>query len=342
MKKNVIALAVAAAIAAPMAASADATIYGRLHADIGSVSDGDKSTTAITSNASRIGFKGSEDLGGGLKAIWQIESQISGDSDFAGGGSFASRNTFVGLSGNWGTAVLGKHDTPYKVVGRKADLFGDQYGDSRALTNLMKSDARAPNVIGYIAPNMGGFGIFAAYHTDNDNADTNGDAYAINLTYKSDMFWVGGAYQKFEESNAFAIYDDGTTAGRIAGYVKLAGFKITADITSQEAKAKGGDKTALDTYGIGASYTIGGKHVIKGQYFGSKIKDTVAAVTSEAKPSTASIGYDYKLSKKSTVGAYYSQVSNKDGSDVALWKSPVGAIADKNPTAFAAYLKVNF
>jgi predicted porin len=76
MKKNVIALAVAAAIAAPMAASAEATIYGRIHSDFANVDNGDDSTLAITSNASRVGFKGSEDLGGGLKAIWQVETQI--------------------------------------------------------------------------------------------------------------------------------------------------------------------------------------------------------------------------------------------------------------------------
>jgi len=340
MKNNLIALAVAAAVAAPMAASADATIYGRLHADFGSVSNGDQSTLAITNNASRIGFKGSEDLGDGLKAIWQIESSIGGDSSAFSGGTLASRNTFVGLSGGFGTALIGRHDTPYKIIGRKVDLFGDQYGDTRALTNVLGQDARANNVIAYATPAMGGFGILAAYVTDNQvdalTNDKSADAYSINATYSSDMFWVGGAYQKMEQAGG---YTDGITAARLAGYVKLAGFKITAGLTDQEAKDVG-VKDELSTYGIGAAYTIGGKHVIKGQYYAATAKDIAG---DEAKASTASIGYDYKLSKKTTVGAYYSMMTNDENADLALWKSPVAtADFDKDPNAFAGYIKVNF
>jgi predicted porin len=323
-----------------MAASAEATIYGRMHADFANVDNGDNSTLAVTSNASRIGFKGSEDLGDGLKAIWQIESQISSDTRFGGGDDLADRNTFVGLSGGFGTALIGRHDTPYKIVGRKTDFFGDQYGDSRAMTNGLGQDARLNNVVAYATPAMGGFGVLAAYASGND-VDVSGtpvdegktDAYSINLTYKSDMFWVGGAYQAGDDTS-----DVDFSAARVGGYVKLAGFKIAADVTSQELNVAGA-KTELDTYGIGASYTIGGKHVIKGQYYDGKVKD--AGV--EEKASTASLGYDYKLSKKTTAGAFYSQVTNKDMLGANLWNSPADLENDeKDPSAIGVYVKVNF
>jgi predicted porin len=353
MKNNVIALAVAAAIAAPMAASADATIYGRMHLDFANVDNGDDSTLAITSNASRVGFKGTEDLGGGLKAIWQVESQIGGDgAAFDGGKGWASRNTFVGLSGGWGTAILGQHDTPYKLVGRKVDFFGDQYGDNRAITNQFKMDARAPNVIAYISPNWGGFGIKAAYHTDNaqDAAGSDGgDAYSLSADYKSDMFWVGAAYQDMADANAItsgvAGGNDGVTAARIAGYVKLAGFKISADYTAQTAKKavdNGGSDLDLTTYTLGASYTIGGKHVIKGQYTSGEAD---AAAGTDPQSSTASIGYDYKLSKKTTAGAFYSMIDNNETAQVGLF-SDGGAgkpvVDGKDPSAAGVYMKMNF
>jgi predicted porin len=362
MKKNLIALAVAAAVAAPMAASADATIYGRLHADFASVSDGDSSTTAITNNASRIGFKGSEDLMGSTKAIWQIESSIGSDSSFNTGAAVGSRNTFVGLSGGWGTALLGKHDTPYKIIGRKVDLFGDQYGDTRALTNALGHDARAPNVLAYASPKWGGFSFMLAYHTNNavDNEGTDGfdegkgAAYSGNIQYKGSIFWVGAAYQQFEEANAFNTGTDTSTAARIAAKVNVGGFFIQGDYTDQESKdfESSGENLKYSTLGGGLGYKFGGKHVIKGQYYQAEAE----VAGDKAKGNTGSIGYDFKMSKKTTVGVFYTMVSNGDNTTAGttegdynfnLWKSPLGVAAEdngdaKNPSAFGVYTKVNF
>jgi len=355
MKKNIIALAVASAIAAPMAASADATIYGRIHTDFASVDNGAESTMAFTSNASRVGFKGSEDLGNGLSAIWQVETQIdsvAGNYTSGGGtGNWASRQTYVGLAGGWGAALMGQLETPYKVIGRKVDFFGDQYGDNRSITNAFKMDARAPQAAAYKSPNWGGFNFLAAYHADNaqDAAGSDGgDAYSINGTWSNDMFWVGAAYQDMNEANALtsgvAGGNGGVTAARIAATFKMAGFKVAGDYTSQTAKEavdNGGSDLDLDTYTLGASYTIGGKHVIKGQYTAGTVKP--AAGDEEA--ATYSIGYDYKLSKKSTVGAFYSQVDNDDNTDVGLWSGGAFSAPDAagdDPTALGIYMKVNF
>src|SRR4030065_149657 len=104
MKKSLIALAVAGVVSAPaFAATANVDVYGRMHF---AIEDTNVSGTDldIKTNSSRIGFKGAEDLGGGLKAIWQIEQQFDATSinDTAFGGS-SLRNTFVGMSGGFGT-----------------------------------------------------------------------------------------------------------------------------------------------------------------------------------------------------------------------------------------------
>jgi len=103
MKKNLLALAIAGAFVAPvaMADNANVTVYGIADASYENIDSGD--TTAgvsgvtnnkISSNQSRIGFKGTEDLGGGLKAIFQVERQV--DLDAASGPATSARNTFVG------------------------------------------------------------------------------------------------------------------------------------------------------------------------------------------------------------------------------------------------------
>jgi len=154
--KKILAVAIATAFAAPaFAATSNVDIYGRINMAVTWYNDqpSDINDLGIGSYASRIGFKGSEDLGGGLKGIWQIESGVNLDEQ---NGTLASRNSFLGLAGGWGTVLVGNHDTPLKLVGRKVDLFGDTIGDSR---NVMGggSDTRAKNVAAYLTPNMGGF-----------------------------------------------------------------------------------------------------------------------------------------------------------------------------------------
>ena len=155
MNRRILALAVASVLAAPLSVLADSgnvEIYGTINMDLESVQAVGASPAAtlapgqlgvaptginvpgrerVTSNSSNIGFKGVEDLGGGLKAMFQIESAIGFDNQAtygtniangtAIGGGFATRNTNVGLSGNWGTVFAGQWDTPYKVLSGAVD-----------------------------------------------------------------------------------------------------------------------------------------------------------------------------------------------------------------------------
>ncbi len=184
MQKKLIVLAVAAAVATPMAASAAPTIYGKMHYSVDYVDtddDGDDNDPVTgTSRASRLGFKGSEALGGSLKAIWQVEAQINAadNSDF--GGDFDLRNTFVGLSGNWGTVLLGRHDTPYKIATGKLDTMSDRISDYNNIIGTTSAsgtifDERAPQTVAYISPNFNGFHVAAAHIEHKFNEETTAD-----------------------------------------------------------------------------------------------------------------------------------------------------------------------
>ncbi|HEY0913351.1 MAG TPA: porin, partial [Solimonas sp.] len=138
MKKNLIAVAVAAMAVVPTVSfAADTKVYGRfniglenLKDEIGLVSGGGVIAAPTEkvwrlrdmNNSSRLGFKGKEDVGlGDLAVIYQLEYGI--DPDGSEGSAFSQRNIFVGLTGGFGTVKFGKFDTLIKDAGAKVDQF---------------------------------------------------------------------------------------------------------------------------------------------------------------------------------------------------------------------------
>jgi predicted porin len=107
-----------------------------------------------------VGVKGSEDLGGGLKAIYQVELQVyltDRNNNIADGdpGTLEFRNTFVGLAGDWGTFLVGRHDTPLKISTAKLDLFTHTLADYNSTLGF--ANLRADNTVTYISPSFSGF-----------------------------------------------------------------------------------------------------------------------------------------------------------------------------------------
>lgn len=333
MMKKILAAAIVSAFAAPaFAATANVDVYGKLHASVSMFDESIESYTnpvtgvttrgtndlQFSSNASRIGFKGAEDLGGGLKAIWQIESGVNLDE---GGDSFAGRNTFIGLSGGFGTALIGTHDTPLKLVGRAVDLFGDTMADSR---NVLGggSDMRAKNVAVYMTPNMGGFSMAAAYSTDPKNQGTNvtaaqnpaltvkdtGDqadngAYNLNATYNNGPLFLGLGYGDgdYHENNGLGAHMRGA-AGFTMGAFKLVGQYDRLEDDSTTVGTLPGD---YDAWMVGGAFTMGAI-VLKANYMEGEFDH---ANTPE--PTQWTVGVDYNLSKRSSVYALYAK--SEDG-----------------------------
>src|ERR1051325_2275008 len=134
MKKKLIAVAVAGACVAPAAIAQTAnpvTLYGRAYATVESIeaTGGTAAQAAATTRRTRsddssslLGVRGTEDLGGGLKAFFQLETAFKIEQNDTG---FAARNSGVGLQGGWGSILLGRWDTPWKVATIAVDPFGD-------------------------------------------------------------------------------------------------------------------------------------------------------------------------------------------------------------------------
>jgi len=170
--------------------------------------------------ASRIGVKGSEDLGNGLKAIYQVELGINlndtNDNVLSNSDSITYRNSFVGLAGGWGTLLLGRHDTPMKISTAKLDLFVDTMADYNGTVGFR--DLRADNVVAYISPSWAGFQLAAAIvpaggATGGGNGlnleeDSIGETYSIAAIYSNGPFYASAAFENLNNQH----FNDQATA----------------------------------------------------------------------------------------------------------------------------------
>lgn len=241
MNKNVIlATAISAILAAPLANAAShggskLTVYGKAHVDV--VSNDENDNWTINSNSSRLGFKGSEDLGNGMKVNFKYETTVN-ITDGAASGTFGSaRNAYAGLSGDFGEVRIGRHDTPAKTAFYAAgnDRIGDSILDLNGSFGF--SELRSDNVLAYIAPKMGGITILAAIIPGEGvgsaptNATNNGLADAISL----------GAIYKAGPVKASFGYTDAADA-------------VNGNTASLELMNLGGSYAVSDTINVGLQY----------------------------------------------------------------------------------------
>jgi len=394
MQKKIIALAIAAAISGPAFADGNVTVYGVANASFDLVDNGSIGATSgtrnnkISSNASRIGFKGSEDLGEGLKAVWQIESLISLDGAAAATpDTLGTRNTYVGLSGdNWGTLLLGRHDTPYKLATRRLDVFADTLGDNRSLLGSVKGvsaaaafDGRQTDALAYISPAFNGFTVAAAYvagaETTTVSTDTKGSAWSLAGWYDAAPFYGSLAYEVHDlgstgtgtlagASNVATAY---AHAGSKESALKLgAGYKLdaldlnfayekTSDNLGGTAAPTGAGSPGLvagaDVFGhsafyLGGKYNIGNDAVKIAYAHAGNLAGTTPGNDTTAKQ--LSVGYDHSLSKRTTVYALYTKLSNGTNVKYALSSASTATgttAASANgaaPSAFSLGLKHTF
>jgi predicted porin len=408
MNKKLVTLAVAAAMAAPAAAMADAVLYGKLNVAIdymdqehtlsmGQVQSiqeydadytnayndlreqygntlpperfeqlllrsidnigfpsplptgfkgwglsGNNGTKGYTSNpfipnpqgpASRIGVKGSEDLGNGLKAIYQVEFGISltdtNNTAVSGNEAISMRNSYVGLAGNFGTVLAGRHDTPLKISTGPLDLFADTMADYNNTVGFQ--DLRADNVIAYISPSFSGFQFAGAMHagggatavgTFNEDADSIAEAYSLAAIYKNGPWYAGLAYESLSEELAGYTddqIDDPNYAGddwnkvRVGlGILDWNGFSLTGIYENWDGGYFNEDVDS-DLWQIQAGYAFN-NFMVKAMYGQAEV-DGLAAPFGSTEWDTWAVGADYNFSKRTKAFLLY---TGNDLDDVSL------------------------
>lgn len=229
IKKLPLMTAIAAVIAAPCALAQSVTVYGKLYPHVlnekgtGATAVGTPRSTlssalpgvngvpknnGMTSGNSRFGIRGNEDLGGGLKAVFQLESSMAVENGTTSSPQFWDRDIFVGLeSKQFGTLRLGQMDTIFKNYGDTLGILGVSSGTFMSSSNILRKPGfgtsnaarfheRMGNSVQYESPEMAGF-QFGVQVSDDGLASLAGDqkAYSLGLKYDQGPFYVAIAHE---------------------------------------------------------------------------------------------------------------------------------------------------
>ncbi len=354
MKRQLVALAVLATLGAGAHAQSTVTLFGVADATVqlGRGSAANKTGLGSGGNASsRFGFRGVEDLGGGLKAGFWLESgyntddgsgstnrnsgtgiggySIAGTSnnqfgtDTSGSGlRFARRATVSLLGDSWGEIRLGRDFSLQYLTGSAADPFGDNGVGSSMATNTRLMVAgpvatRVDNSITYHSPNFGGFyGQLQAYRGEQGAGATrdNGNGYAARLGYKNGPLDVSLAYGKTD----YAAVATNLYIGDIKDWSVAAGYNLGVAILQvgyRKAEVKNtafGDPEST-AYVVGAKVPVGA-----GEIRASWSRAELEATGIDAKADKFAVGYVHNLSKRTALYSTLAYVKNKGGSGVVL------------------------
>ncbi len=345
MKQTFVAAAVAASLAMPLVAGAEATISGSVHMSVDMTDNGSNAAgstsnhTSVSSNNSSLNFSGEEALGNGLQAVWRVDNLIHLDE---GGGHWSTINTYLGLSGSFGTVLAGQYDTPYFAFQTRFDVFdatladlGTIMGNTSVAGNsicrsLMCGSPEAlngfqlttPNTLAYLSPEINGLQFAASYSTDTqdygseDNNDW--DAYSASLSYSRGGLLLGAAYERHNYASPMYM---GT------------GYATPFDPKSDTGLSLGASYT-LNATGVGLLYeTLQGNGFMDReawtayltQGFGNNTAKLLYATVNAANTSAANdgasmwaVGLYHDLSVHTSVYGMYAALNNQADSQRAL------------------------
>ncbi len=330
MRIKSLALAIAALGSATAFAQSNVTIYGSV--DVGYAhmsSSGLKSGNVIDNglNApSRLGFKGIEDLGGGMKALFTLEYNIAPDQNYGVGDPASktqwtgsqSRQTFVGLTGNFGTVVAGRLQTAgFNFACAYNPVAGGAFNntDRMKATSLLVygNPGRADNAVAYVAPSFGGLSLAVNHARVTENAaaqPTGNDAYAtlLSATYNHGPLQAGGVYSKIATKNTVAG-DDVREYGLGASY-DLSVAKLFAMYQNKKVDNLNADSK----WAVAVTVPVSAAGLVKVSYGRNSIKSTAADDNSSA----WSLVYNHALSKRTTLYAGYTHIGNGTAGNVSI------------------------
>ncbi|WP_372523485.1 porin [Sulfuricaulis sp.] len=369
-KKLLIAAMGATLVAGPMlAAQADTVVYGHFHESMDNYDNGgaaaarttivpaatipavtDTSNGLLNSNSSRFGIKGNEDLGGGLKAIYQVESGVFNADDGSSGFGNTLRNTYMGFAGSsWGSVKFGRHDTPVKDMSRKIDAFNEEIGDLRVGIGYARFDNRASNMVRYDSPSFSGIQAAVLYSTSEANTDVSPSAAPTtgitsgNVTWSQGPIYLGLGYEVHNYHNSNLKEESDM---RLVGMFNITPEFYVAAIYDKVSNLLGLDGIDGSTWGIGAGFKMA-NNLFKAQY--AKV-DSVDTANPDDGATVWAIGVDHNFSKTTKVYLDYAKADNDVGQNVNVSSSYAGhgtssvpAVgAGKSPSAVSLGMVVNF
>ncbi len=315
MKKTQFALA-ALALVASTAAFAENTIYGNIDAGVanttgkGTYLDG----TGGWSAGNNIGFKGSSDIDGGMKATYQLEAGINTNGDVDNGGNnngMFSRISTVGLSSELGSLTIGQQLSPYilaQALGTAGNghffvnriIMGGGFGNAAVNTNadggaFTFSGFFIPNAISYSTPSIGG--LNATLLTSTRNGAAAGGVTAGNNSDRYDALMVSGTFGDVGTQLGYQKRQDTYTGTTASASYTMGPARVAGNYTT--FKAEGG--TSVNSYSLSGSYNVTAPLTVSLQY----ARNNLASAQT-----LANLGAQYALSKTTSLYATYGRGTN--------------------------------
>ncbi len=325
MKKTLIALAAVAATGAAFAQSS-VTLYGRVDASVGSTKNTvtGVSTTKLFNGSdagltgSRWGMKGSEDLGGGLKAEFVLENRFNVDDGAeTSGARLFHGQSIVGLTGGFGQVHLGRTYTAFdsaKAVSVSKSVFDSSFTpNAPAIGNY---DVRGANQIKYVSPTMGGFSAIASVGLkESTTAGTKnitslaalysagplGAAVGVHKNAAGDNVVVSGSYNLGVAalSAGYAQFDGANSGNDMSGFnlgveVPMGAVSLSLGYANGETETNAGAKVSkYSGFGMGATYTLSKRTKLYAGYKDDKTKNAANAKTAGTRLYAAGVRHDF-------------------------------------------------
>ncbi len=332
MKKGILAAAILGLFSGAAFAADSATLYGIMDVGVAHYDNGAQTVTNLSQGGvsnSRIGLKGTESLGGGLSAIFQLESGLCAQGGpltsggFCSGGGFFGRQSWVGLQGDFGTVRMGRYYTYSDLDLFDFDPFTDNTVGGNG--NLMEKyfPVRYSQSVTYDSPSMGGFDFGGQFGFGDGQAAGSAKtvgSYGLRARYIGGPVRVSLQYMNVKNSAGDATIKDARISGAYDfGVVQIMGLYGQNSPDSVVATAA---NPKFKYFEIGAVVPVGAGS-FRAAY--TRLKDDT---TASANASQYAVGYWYNLSKRTMLYANYARISN--GAN-ALYTVGIGNDAPKGP-----------
>ena len=338
MKKSLLALAALTAFTGVASAQSSVTLFGIVDVSMRNVKNGPTSLKSLSTDgmgSSRLGFRGVEDIGGGLRASFWLEGSLQADTGNANGQNWQRRST-VSLTGGFGEVRLGRDYTPDFWNHTVFDPFGTNgVGSSVNVFDTSGSGAtttvRANNSIGYFLP--GGLGgVYGQVMLAAGENVVGNKHMGFRVGYAAGPLNVALAYGKTSATNGPPSVD--WTRLNIGGSYNLGFMTAMFQYITSETSGGAADGRGLNNILLGANIPVGA-----GTFKVSYVKADGDGKTDSEKARDATqlaFGYQHPLSKRTSLYGHYARISNKSGAQFAATGSgsAIGFLRGQGSTGY--------
>ncbi len=327
MKKTLAALAIAGAFSGAAYAQSNVTLYGLIDTYLesaktsvpgGTAASQEKNVTRLSAgglNGPRWGLRGTEDLGGGLKAVFTLEGGFNSDNGTLGqGGRIFGRQAFVGLDGGFGSILVGRQYAPIFYTQADSDIDGyTTFSIPGNSFGIVAADGgttlRQDNQVRYTTPALGPVKAMISWAPGEDPNNSSKRIWGANL---SAGFGPANLVLGYHDNEVKSATVNSVKEWAVGGNFTFSGVKLAANYTEFKQDNVTGVDPKIKQWSLGANYTIGA--FVPLIQYGETKNDA-----NNGKEKSFEIGGDYNMSARTTIYARFAQTKDTNNATPNAW-----------------------